>query len=131
MARATIRPVYNMGMNPLWLLPLLLIAACHRTPESEQARLLKRDILRATRSLAKLDLKLKENIEDVGLKNSLVEEQELIKSRLARLVHNFHQDKPKEMPPVWDGKAEEEKGFSEEQHQALKSAKKSIQGSSH
>lgn len=125
-------PVYNGRMKRagLGLIVLVALSGCHKADEkhAEALRLLRNDMIRNERRLAKIEGQLKENINDVGLKTMLNEEQELVKSRLARLHHNWRTIHPEDPPPVWDGKAEEEekKGFSEEQNRALKSTRKKV-----
>lgn len=123
--------VYNgeMRLAPAFCLAviLLFVAACHKEPEPDATRVVRMEIWRAQRRLQQIDTKLKDNIDDIGLKNMLNEEQELVKSRLARLEHDWP-NYSKDPVPVWDGHAEleDQKGFSKEQHEALKSARRRI-----
>src|SRR3954451_20557385 len=95
---------------------LLSTSACTRKALPPEAEHLRRQIGRTQRQLARLEVKLKDASEDPGLRAALHEEEELAKSRLARLVRNWELAQPGVPTPTWDGTLDEEaKGFSADQ----------------
>jgi hypothetical protein len=108
-------------------LAFLAFVSCTKPPEDPMVIHLRRQILRTQRQLARLELKLKDANEDPAMRANLHEEEELAKSRLARLTRNWQIATPGTAVPPWDGKLEEEiKGFSSDQKEAIKSAEEHV-----